>query len=407
MPRSILLALLSLLLLSGCREDQKIQPVAGGQASEAAFAVNEFAVDLYRNLAADEGNLFFSPASISTALAMTWVGAGGETAEETRKVLHLGPDRKQVLANFSQLLNGLAGSDSTFTLNVANRLWGQQDFSFKSDYKSHIKTYFGGGFETVDFRSRPDEQRLTINQWVARQTENQIQDLLPAGSITNDTRLVLTNAVYFLGDWVFPFPEKRTRDENFHAPDGSIVQAPTMKLEKSLSYYSDDTLAMLALPYQGDNLEFLVVLPHDRQGLSNIEKTLSQVSLEQNIQAMRPQIMEVWLPRLDLSQQFNLNNVLQQLGMKQAFSLQQADFSGMSDQSGLSISSVVHKSFLKVDEKGTEAAAATGVSIAVTGMPMPSDPPTKFIADHPFLFLIRQTDTGAILFMGRMDNPAM
>ncbi len=405
MPKYIAIVLLSLLLFSGCRDGENIPPASDGQAEDAALSVNQFAVDLYRQLAAEEGNLFFSPTSISTALAMTWVGAAGETAKETGAVLHLDTNREKVLADYSQLLKGLAGSDSTYTLNVANRLWGQNSYPFNSNYKSAIQNYFGGGFEAVDFLNKPNEERQAINQWVADHTENKIQNLLPNGTINSDTRLVLTNAVYFQGNWVLPFPENQTRDRDFHTAGGSLVQTPTMRLKKSLSYYSDDSLAMVALPYKGDDLEFIVVLPHELDGLSQIEKDLHSTSLQAHIDAMQARKMDVFLPRLNLAQSFKMNSVLQLLGMNEAFSPQKADFSGMSDKGGLFISSVVHKSFLKVDEKGTEAAAATGVSIAVTSMPSPSDQPTRFMADHPFLFMIRQKDTGTILFMGRLDNP--
>ncbi len=405
MPRSIASVLLCLLIFSGCRNGENIQPISGGKAGDAALSVNKLAVDLYRQLASEEGNLFFSPASISTALAMTWVGAAGETAEETGTVLHLDTDQGKVLADYSQLLKGLAGSDSTYTLNVANRLWGQKDYSFNSSYTSSIQNYFGGGFEAVDFKNKPDVERQAINQWVADQTENKIQNLLPNGTVKTDTRLVLTNAVYFMGNWVFQFPEKLTRDSDFHTANGTTVQTPTMRLEKSLPYFTDDSLAMVALPYKGDDLEFLVILPHELDGLSKIETDLGAASLQSNIEAMKTRKMDVRLPRLNLAQSFNMNSILQQLGMKEAFSPSGADFSGMSDKGGLFISSVVHKSFLQLDEKGTEAAAATGVSIAVTSMPSPSDLPTKFVADHPFLFLIRQKDTGVILFMGRFENP--
>jgi serpin B len=404
MTRLMTAIMLALLAFSGCRNEEQLKPLAGGQADDAATSVNEFAVDLYRQLAIEDGNLFFSPASISTALAMTWVGAGGQTALEAASVLHLNSDREKVLADYSQLLGGLAGSDSTYTLNVANRLWGQKDFSFNKSYLERIQSCFGGGFQSVDFKSHPDEERLAINQWVARRTEDKIQNLLPAGTVNQDTRLILTNAVYFLGDWLFPFPKNRTKDVDFHLADGSIKSTPTMKLDKNLPYFSDDSLAMVALPYVGDDLEFLVILPHLKNGLPKIEAELNSASLEKNIQALSPKKVDVWLPRLDLSQDFNLGDILKRLGMKQAFSPSEADFSGMSDQGELFISSVVHKSFLKVDEQGTEAAAATGVTIGVTSMP---SPPTMFVADHPFLFLIRQKDTGVILFMGRYKNPLM
>ena len=407
MSRTLIAFLLASLALSGCKKDEQIKLPTEGVAADAATSINGFAVDMYQNLSTKEGNIFFSPASISIALAMTWTGAGGATADEMASVLHLTADRNKVLSDHYKLLAGLAGSDSTYTLKAANRIWGAQSFSFKPAFNSDIQTYFSGDAKEMDFVGQPNNERLTINQWVADQTDDKIRNLLPAGSITQDTRLVLTNAVYFLGDWVYPFAANLTRDEDFHTADSATVKTPTMKLKKDLLYYSDDSLAIVALPYEGHDLEFLVILPNDKNGLSKIEASLSTASLQKNIAAMRSQKMNVWLPKLDLSQSFKLNTTLDQMGMKRPFSPQSADFSGISEQRNLFISSVVHKSFLKVDEKGTEAAAATGVSIAVTSMPTPSKPPIAFIADHPFLFLIREKDTGLILFMGRLENPQL
>lgn len=406
MLKSLAIILLTVLLFAGCKESKQALPSGEGMAVDAASSVNEFALELYKELASEEGNLFFSPASISTALTMTWAGTGDQTASETAGVLHLDSDRDQVMADFSQLLKGFASSDSTFTLNVANRLWGQKSFSFKPAYISQIENYFGGGFEPMDFANHSNRERQTINQWVADRTENRIQNLLPNGSINGDTRLILTNTVYFLGDWVFPFKTRHTKEENFHTSSGATIKTPTMKLTKNLFHYSDKNLAILALPYKGDDLQFIIILPHDKLGLSKVESSLSLIELQKKMDLLSSREVSVHLPKMDLSQSFKLNNVLQQLGMEKAFAPKTADFSAMTDTDGLFISSVVHKSFLKVDEKGTEAAAATSVNIAVTSMPSQSNPPIHFNADHPFLFMIRQKTTGAILFMGRLENPA-
>ncbi len=393
---------LVVLLLVGCNHKEPLQSAPSGQADVAASAVNEFAFLLYRQLSLENGNLFFSPASISTALAMTWAGTDGTTAKETASVLHLGPDRDQVLADFSQMLGGLAGSDSTFTLNVANRLWGQKEFPFKADYLSEIQSRFGGGFEACNFISSPEKERQKINTWVADRTADKIQDLLPAGSINTNTRLVLTNAVYFLGQWQNPFKVDRTRDEMFHAADGSQVKIPTMKLKKRLPFFANDNWAMVALPYQGDELEFLVVMPNDNKGLPKVTAALTTSGLQAAINAMTPREVDVWLPKLDLDHTINLDATLKKMGLREIFEEGRANFSRLTVEPGLFVSSVVHKSYLMVDEQGTEAAAATGIVIGITSMP---SPPTMFIADHPFLFLIRQKDTGAILFMGRFEQP--
>ncbi len=402
MRTNLIIILLSLSILVGCRNEGNIQPAPGGHADQAAKTVNQFAVDLYQKLAQEDGNLFFSPTSISSALAMTWTGTRGTTAAEFSQVLHLNGGREQTLADFSQLLGHLDGEQQKYTLKVANRLWGQKEFSFKSEFVTDIEQYFGGGFQSVNFRKNPDHERVRINRWVADQTADKIKDLLPDGSITIDTRLVLTNAVYFLGKWAIPFPEEQTGAEAFHLANGTSMKTPMMKLEEEFGYYSDETLALISLPYQGLLMDFLIILPHDVNGLPRLETGLTEADLDTWIHGMRSRQVDLWLPRMELSQSFNLNGKLQQLGLEEAFLPGKADFAGLSDQQGLFISSVVHQSFLKVDEKGTEAAAATGITIAVTSMPAP---PVRFIADHAFLFLIRHKPTGAILFMGRLENP--
>ncbi len=405
MPRPVLAILMSFILLAGCKENEPPQPAATGVATEAASSVNDFALDLYRKLAADEGNLFFSPTSISTALTMTWAGAKGETARETANVLHLGSDPGKVPADFSQLLASLNKDDSAFTLNIVNRLWGQESFPFETSYTTLIKEFFQGDLERMDFRGNSEVQRQKINQWVADQTENKIQNLMPNGSVDQNTSLVLTNAIYFLGDWVYPFDGYNTRERAFYTPNGSLVKIPAMTLNEDLRYYSDDQLAAVALPYEGHALNFIVLLPTDKKGLPSLEASLTSESLKKYSEAMSSTDVIVQLPKLDLARSIKLNDVLIQMGMEDAFSPQAADFSGMCDHCGLFISTVVHKSFLKVDEMGTEAAAATGLGVMATSMPDLDIYPQLFIADHPFLFLIQHEETGAILFMGRFENP--
>ena len=402
MRRLIVFIIMVLMLLAGCNKEEQLPQLPNGQADVAATAVNEFAFDLYRELALKDGNLFFSPTSVSTALAMTWAGTHGETAREMSQTLHLGASRDQVLADYSLLLNSLASSDSTFTLNVANRLWGQKNYPFESRYLAEIKSYFGGGFEACDFQSSAEREITKINQWVAERTEEKILDLMPAGSLNTNSRLVLTNAVYFYGQWKYPFPEKRTQDEVFNTAGGIQVNTPTMKLNKRLPYFADKKLAMVSLPYQGEELEFLIVLPHEPQGLDQVSKSLNTATLQSNISAMTRKEVDVWLPKLNLDQSIDMKSTLQKMGLKKVFNENEADFSHMTEKPGLFVSSVVHKSYLMVDEQGTEAAAATGITIGVTSMPAP---PTMFVADHPFLFFILQKSSGAILFMGRFEQP--
>ncbi len=388
-----------LILLSGCQNESSLPTLPPGHAQIAAQSSNQLAFDLYGQLAQKEGNIFFSPSSISTALTMTYTGTAGSTATETAETLHLKGSRGQILADNSELQSVLTRPNKDYTLNIANRIWGQESFPFHKKFNEEIQRSFKGGHESCNFKTDANNERIKINNWVAGKTENKIKDLLPSGTVNSNTRMVLTNAVYFLGQWKFPFAEEQTSDRNFYQLEGPSVAIPTMNLEKQLPYYSDENMAMVALPYSGNELDFLILLPHDKAGLSSLENHLTLAELQRNIEAMSPQKVDIWLPRLDLEQSLNLTENLKQLGMKSAFEPGQADFSNLTDQPGLFITSVVHKSYLKVDEQGTEAAAASGVTISVTSMPAPAIP---FIADHAFMFLIRHQQTGCILFMGRM-----
>ncbi len=393
---------LVLLLFAACNKTGPKQIRLHGKAKVAATSLNMFAFDLYQQLSTERGNLFFSPASISTALTMTWAGTAGPTALETAEVLHLEGEPNQVMADFSKLLGQFAGSDTTFTLEVANRLWGQKDYPFKSAYLSEIDNFFDGGFEACSFKSDANLERKKINRWVAQNTADKIQNLMPPGSIDTNTRLVLTNAVYFLGQWKNPFPVKRTADEIFHPAEGPVLNTPTMKLKKRLPYFSNKEMAMVALPYQGDELELVVILPNKNSELAPVLANLNSATFETSLAAMVPREVDVWLPKLNLEEAINLNQALKKLGLQKVFQKEHADFSRMSPKTGLFVSSVVHQSYLMVDEQGTEAAASTGITIGVTSMPAP---PTMFVADHPFLFTIVHKDSGAILFMGRFEQP--
>jgi serpin B len=365
---------------------------------------NAFACDLYHELSTEDGNLFFSPYSISNALAMAHVGARRQTAADMATTLHLPLEGQRLNAAFANLIQEVAkpGQQRKFQLTIANRLWGQKDYGFDPQFTKVTKEFYGAGLEELDFTKATEASRQTINAWVAKQTNDKIKDLLPAGSLANDTRLVLTNAIYFKALWKELFPPTATKREDFHLASGKTVQADMMHLVEVLSLYSADKFQVLSLPYQDNELSMLVVLPRKADGLPAVEKELTAKNLAKWLVEMQPHNVTLSLPKFTFTSQFQLKKTLSALGMGIAFG-KDADFSGMTTREKLFIDAVVHKAFVAVEEKGTEAAAAT----AVTMRPLSAQvaPPATFRADHPFVFLIRDNATGSILFMGRVSQP--
>lgn len=379
----------------------------------AAFAAGNtaFALDLYAKLRAGKGNLFVSPFSISTALAMTSAGARGTTLDEMTKALHLPADPH---AAFGQLLFRLNGTKldikRRYELTAANAIWAQQGYPWRAEFKELTQTYYGAGLVETDFKKEPEAARKRINDWVEKETREKIKELIPPGFIDPLTMMVLTNAVYFKGDWAAQFKKERTKDQPFHLAEGKKVDAPLMTQTDTFRYAevvtsqktrSGERAQLLELPYAGNDLSMLVILPERRFGL--LEEELSARSLAEWTTALSPQRVQVFLPRfkMEMSEPLLLNEPLKALGMKAAFG-GSADFSGMhSGREKLFISAVLHKAFVDVNEEGTEAAAATGVIMArASAARLP-----VFRADRPFLFLIRENKTGTVLFLGRCENP--
>jgi serpin B len=365
----------------------------------------QFGMNLYGQLRSEAGNLFLSPFSISTALGMTAAGARGTTLEEMEKVLHL-PENAH--AQFGAILKSLNEESDPkkrgFTLSTANALWAQQGYPWKPEYKKLVSTEYRAGLFDVDFIGNPEASRGTINQWVEKETKDRIKNLLPQGSVTRDTRLVLTNAIYFKGDWQDPFRKEATKDLPFTTADGTKVTAPLMFRVGRYLYGETDTFQVIDMPYTGRRISMTVVLPRKVDGLPAVEKQLTADKLTETIQNLRfEREVHVHLPRFKVEKDFQLNKPLQALGMKAAF--HGADFSGMhTGGEQLDISAVIHKAFVDVNEEGTEAAAATGVVVGVTSV-APPPTPKYFKADHPFLFFIRDQKTGSILFLGRLETP--
>jgi len=384
---------------------------------------NEFALELYGRLKGEAGNLFFSPYSIETALHMTYVGARGDTREQMAEVLKI-PVIKEVfrdqmtkIERFTVIPQGqlnLAygafirqlneqGEKGDYQLQVANALWGQQGYGFLEEYLNQLQEYYGAGLNEVDFgdAAAREKAREAINTWVAEQTNDKIKELIKPGVLDAMTRLVLTNAIYFKGDWALQFDKKNTQDLPFYPGLEDKIDVPTMYLKDRFKFGEVGDVQILELPYKGDDLSMVVVLPKKRDGLAELEKTLTVKNLEGWMAKLRKREVKVFLPKFKQTCEFGLSEVLGKMGMKDAFS-GRADFSGMNGQKNLFISAVLHKAFVEVNEEGTEAAAATGVIVGVTSIPMP---PPEFRADHPFVFMIRDVKTGAILFIGRVVKP--
>jgi serpin B len=371
---------------------------------EAAAVVrgdNQFALELYGRLRGQQGNLFFSPYSISTALAMTYGGARGQTAEQMAATLHftLPPERLHpAMVTLIRAVNG-AGKQRGCQLRTANALWGQKGHPFRPEFLALTQDNYGAGLREVDFAGAAEPARRTINAWVEKETGDKIKDLIRPGVLAGDTRLVLTNAIYFKGDWASQFKKDRTREEPFHVSADKTVPMPLMHQGGRFKHFDGGNFQALELPYAGKDLAMVVLLPRKVYGLADFEKTLTADNLAGWLDKLREHEVEVALPRFRMTGEFLLNKTLFEMGMPSAFT-RAADFSGMDGRKDLFLSKVIHKAFVDVNEAGTEAAAAT----AVVGEEQAERVKSVFRADHPFAFLIRDTRSGSILFLGRLTN---
>ncbi len=369
-------------------------------------ANNSFALEFYGQAAKQTGSLFFSPYSISTALAMTYAGARGETARQMASVLHLGPARDELHQALSNLMGVLNAPGKPYQLSVANALWAQIGYEFRPEYLAVTNRYYGAGLREVDYvpEDRREETRQTINKWVEAKTNDKIKELIKRGMLTEFTRLVLTNAIYFKGTWQVQFKPSATRTAPFFVSEQEKVDVPLMHQVARFRYGEpDDELQILEMPYSGGDLSMVVLLPTPGRSLAELERRLSSAALQSWLNGLRERDVEVFLPRFKLEKEFVLNQALQDLGMVDAFDENAADFSGMTFGKDLYISSVVHKAFVEVNEEGTEAAAATAV--IMNGKSIALEEPPVFRADRPFVFLIRDARSGAVLFMGRLVDP--
>ncbi len=361
-----------------------------------------FALELYRNLQNTEGNLFFSPYSISSALAMTYAGARENTRTQMAQALRFGEDDKVLHAGFKQLREGLeaTGKEGKNQLMVANSLWPQVNYRLRRAFLNLVKKYYGVKITRVDYAVE-ETARNKVNGWVDEKTSGKITDLISPGVLDSLTRLVLVNAIYFKGTWEHTFAADQTYEEPFHPSGGEAIQVQMMHQKNSFRYTEDENVQILELPYTGKDLSMLVLLPKIKDGLSQLEASLTLDNIKRWENALEETEVNVAIPRFELAFPFRLDDALQSLGMTDAFT-GMADFSGMEQTRELYLGAVLHKAFIAVNEEGTEAAAATAVIMQTKSISFMS---VDFIADHPFVFLIRDNKTGTLLFLGRMAQP--
>ena len=393
--------------------------VAASDIEDLSAGNTEFALELYKALLADvhEGeNLFMSPYSISAALAMTYAGAENNTETQMADTLHFTLAEEDLHPAFNKLdlelesrgqgAEGAVGGE--FRLNIVNAIWGQKGYPFLSTYLDTLAENYGAGLRLMDFATQPEPSRITINDWVSEQTENRINDLIPSGSITDLTRLVLTNAIYFNAAWQYPFEEENTISAPFNLSGGGQVTVDLMSQQEHLNYVDGDGYQAVELPYdydeeQGESVELsMVIIIPDAVGLDDFESSLDKAALDTIIGSLSGREVLLKLPKFSFVSNYQLGEYLEGLGMSDAFSTA-ADFSGIENTyNELYIGKVIHKAFVAVDEEGTEAAAATAIVFVGTSIHVD---PVNLTLDRPFIFLIRDIHTDAILFIGRIQDP--
>lgn len=366
-----------------------------------------FAADLYRQLQEKDGNLFFSPHSVSVALAMTYAGARGETADQMAETLHFTLPQENLHAAFNALDLALQpdedADDETFTLNIANSLWAEETYTFRDEFLDLLARNYGAGLRLVDFINQYEAARKAINQWVEEKTEGKIKNLIPEGGVNDLTRLVLANAIYFNAKWAHVFPEDRTQDGTFTTAEGNEVTVPMMSWSdpKTVPHTQGEGYQAIELPYRGGNASMVMLMP-DAGTLADFESDLTGERLQSILDEMESKSVALTMPKFKYEAKASLAATLKALGMPAAFDPGRADFSGMDGTRDLYITDVFHKAFVSVDEEGTEAAAATAVVVGIESLPQID---VELTIDHPFIYLIRDTQTGAVLFLGRVVDP--
>jgi len=378
--------------------------------SELVRGNNEFAMKLFSEVCSSDrsDNVFLSPYSISSALGMTYTGASGKTASEMADVLNFNPSVETTGYAFNHL-NSVIGSGTRsefmtgdpFVLSIANALWVQDGFNLLSDFTTNVTRYYDAPVVNLDFTGDPGGSRETINAWVAQKTVDKILDLIPEGILGAETRLVLTNAVYFKASWLHPFSELATADSRFILEDGSTVVVPMMTQTEHFSHGESENWSAVSLDYEDGSASMLIIVP--RGDFQEFQESFNAGVLDGIRETMMSRNVHLTMPRFEFTRSISLTGVLSSLGMESAFN-SSADFSGITGNTDLFISEILHKAYVKVDEKGTEAAAATAVVMSLQAMP---EPPIEMNINSPFIFLIMDRGTGSIVFMGRVMNPAV
>lgn len=412
---SVVLGLLTSASLAGCNQGggEPTEEQPGSQAAtdaapieldatqQAAFAEQrmDFAWALYRNLHELEGNLFYSPYSVSTALAMTYAGARGSTAAEMATALEFALPDEALHAAFGARERALASARGEgVEISTANRLWGDTSESFLDSFTGLVANAYGGGLEEVDFRDGAAAAAL-INDWVATETRDRIDTLVQPGDVQNAS-LVLTNAIYFKGTWQLQFDPEKTHTAPFYVAPERSTDVRMMEIKETFPLHEDEDVQVIELPYEGDRLSMVIILPRHAKAMQRIESQVSGEQWRTWLSDMEPREIKVFLPRFTSGRRYVLNDVMRAMGMPTAFTAA-ADFSGMTGAPGLFIGQVIHKADIEVNEQGAEAAAATAVTMLRSAVGEP-----VFRADHPFIYAIRDAETGAVLFVGRLADPS-
>ncbi len=390
-------------------QPRQVSPAVSENAlAELVSGNTAFALDLYRLLAQQSGNLFYSPYSISLALAMTYAGARGQTEQQMAQAMHFNLPQADLHPAFNTLDQRLRpldakpveGEEQPFQLNIANSLWGQQDYEFLTEFLDTLAANYGAGMYRVDYNQH-ENARLQINAWVEEQTRDKIKDLIQPGVLNPLTRLVLVNAIYFKGAWLNPFDKGATQPAEFNLLDGSRVSVEMMSQWDDMSYLRGEDFAVVDLAYKGSPISMLIIVP-DEGKFAEIESALTPAQLESIRSGLGMASVKLSMPKFKFESSFGLSQALKDLGMPDAFDPNRADFSGMTEKPELFISDVVHKAFVDVNEEGTEAAAATAVVMEVMAMPLEE---AELTIDRPFLFLIHDRSNGSVLFLGRVVDP--
>ena len=410
-----LLFIVSLIIFSACAQVQPLQNTGEGVTAgynelptqaQIVVGLNNFSFDLYRTLTAGSfPNIFYTPLSISSALAMTYAGAKGETADQMQSTLHYGPQVDLFHSQYGAMIDSLSSKkDQNFRMNIANAIWVQDQFKLRNSFVETVKKDYNSEVRSMDFVKRPEASRDTINYWVEKKTTGRIQDLIPAGMIDNMTRLILTNAVYFNAEWANKFNKELTNNDKFYCLDGKIKETEMMYQRHHHPISQTNDYTILEIPYAGYEYSMLIILPKNNDGLIELSKNLTSNDILAHDKSKKREDVLVYFPKFRMETDYELNKSLSAMGMPLAFS-GDADFSNMTGGKDLMISSVIHKAFIDVDEDKTEAAAATAVTMKLTSMAPSPKAPLEFRADHPFMFIIRSNNDKAIFFMGQLTNP--